>query len=134
MKVIRLKKVFYLNWKGIVLGPGKTFIEATEENIEKLHLYLNNGTLEIIDIEQAEKDQAKEALPTEPIVMLDEFRELDESNNGITTQIMRIYEYTADELKELKKADLVKICEDRKIEIKKNYSVSKLEELILKNQ
>ena len=42
MKVIKLYGVHYLSQNGILLNSENNFVEATEENILKLHKYIEN--------------------------------------------------------------------------------------------
>lgn len=45
MKIIKLNGVHYLSFKGITLTMNNPFIEATEENLNKLSDYIKNGFL-----------------------------------------------------------------------------------------
>lgn len=129
MKKIRLKKIHYINWCGIVLTGKNPSIEATEENIKKLEKFIKVGQLEIID----EEEDRKKDLEI-PFVEDKPISSIPESRSTIVTSVERVEEYTEEQLKALNKQDLINICEKRGLEFKKNMSVSKLEELILKNQ
>lgn len=132
MKKIRLKSVHYINWKGITLTSTNPSIDATEENIEKLNVFIKTGKLEIIDAEQnAKQDKETIVVVDKPLRVLDEQQKKDEEIN-ITIERIRLY--SSEELKAMNKADLLALCEERKLDVKKNMSVAKIEELILKNQ
>ncbi|CAL7871110.1 hypothetical protein FUSNEC_GEN_294_05955 [Fusobacterium necrophorum subsp. funduliforme] len=51
MKIIELYTVTFLDWKGIILTDSKPSVEATEENIEKLRVFIENGILRMYDPE-----------------------------------------------------------------------------------
>ncbi|MGL5714762.1 MAG: hypothetical protein ACRCX2_17235 [Paraclostridium sp.] len=134
MKIIRLNTINYLDWKGIILRPDMPFIEATDENIEKLHIYIKSGHLEIVDESNVEMEMLETPVVETSMVLLQDEYENMESLYGVSTTIQRIHEYTKDELEPMNKAQLIAICEERNLAFKKNMSVAKLEELILKNQ
>lgn len=129
MKKIRLKRIHYINWCGIVLSGKNPSIEATEENIKKLEKFIKIGQLEIIDEDEDNRKNIEI-----PFVEDKPISNIPESKGVIVTSVERVEEYTEEYLKSLNKQDLINICEKKGLEFKKNMSVSKLEELILKNQ
>jgi hypothetical protein len=130
MKKIRLKRVYYLNWKGVVLSADNPSIEATEENLFKLKEFIKGGQLEVIDNEVDIKKQ-KENPPhiDPPMINLPELK-----NDKILTDIERIEVYSEEQLKGMTKNELVEVAKTNKIEFKKNISTVKLITLILERQ
>lgn len=132
MKKIRLKTVHYINWKGITLTNEKPSIDATEENLEKLKLFIASKQLEVIDLETDKKlDEEHPPIKEKPISLVDQSLE---TKKDIITNITRSRVYTVEELKAMTKAELISLCNERGLEFKKNMSVAKIEELILANQ
>ncbi|MGL4449600.1 MAG: hypothetical protein ACRCTZ_00240 [Sarcina sp.] len=133
MKKIRLKTIHYINWKGITLTSKNPSIDATEENLEKLDTFIKIGKLEVVDLEEnARKDIENPQVIEKPLLVGEQIVETNDKD--IITRVERVTVYTPEELKGMNKADLLAICEERKLDIKKNMSVAKIEEIILKNQ
>ncbi|MGL5716470.1 MAG: hypothetical protein ACRCXX_14135 [Cetobacterium sp.] len=133
MKKIRLKTIHYINWKGITLTSKNPSVDATEENLEKLNAFIKVGKLEVVDLEENKRKDIENPQVIEKPMLVGE-QIVASSDQPIVTTVERIKVYTSEELKAMNKAELLAICEERKIEVKKNLSVAKIEEAILKNQ
>ena len=51
MKVIKLYGVHYLSQNGILLNSENNFVEATEENILKLHKFIENKYVKVVELD-----------------------------------------------------------------------------------
>ncbi|EFE85865.1 hypothetical protein [Fusobacterium periodonticum] len=60
MKVIKLYGVHYLSQNGILLNSEKNFVEATEENILKLHKYIENKYVKVVELDENGKEIVEE--------------------------------------------------------------------------
>ncbi|WP_336007008.1 hypothetical protein [Fusobacterium polymorphum] len=60
MKVIKLYGVHYLSQNGILLNSEKNFVEATEENILKLHKYIENKYVKVVELDENGKEIIEE--------------------------------------------------------------------------
>lgn len=130
MKRIRLSRVYYLNWKGIVLSADNPSVEATEENLSKLKEFINNGKLVVIDDEEDKKEQSENPPHIDKKIVA-----IPESVNVVVpTVIERIPLYTEEQLNEKSRAEVIEIANKNGLEFKKNISTAKLVELILEKQ
>lgn len=130
MKKIRLSRIYYLNWKGLVLSADNPSVDATEENLEKLKDFIKEGKVKVVDVEENEKIQ-KENPPhiDPPLINLPELKD-----NSIQTSVERIELYTEEQLKELSRAEVIEIATKNGIEFKKNVGTAKLIEMIIEKQ
>jgi hypothetical protein len=60
MKVIKLYGVHYLSYNGILLNSENNFVEATEENILKLHKYIENKYVKVVELDENGKEIIEE--------------------------------------------------------------------------
>ena len=60
MKVIKLYGVHYLSQNGILLNSENNFVEATEENILKLHKYIENKYVKVVELDKNGKEIIEE--------------------------------------------------------------------------
>lgn len=63
MKIVKLRGVHYLSFKGITLTMNQPFIEATDEVLDTLSEYIKLGFLEVK--EKDEEDKTDEYEPTD---------------------------------------------------------------------
>ena len=56
MKVIKLYGVHYLSQNGILLNSENNFVEATEENILKLHKFIENKYVKVVELDENGKE------------------------------------------------------------------------------
>lgn len=122
MKIIQLKSVYFISHNGITLTEDNPFIEATEDNLEKLSTLIKNGYLEVVDTSETK---------SECIEMISQPNDNDEISEGIVSEIKRYPTFTEDELKSKNKKELMQICKENDIEFKPTMKVSELEQLIL---
>ena len=62
MKIVKLRGVHYLSFKGITLTMNQPFVEATDEVLNSLAEYIKLGFLEVK--EKDEEDKTDEYEPT----------------------------------------------------------------------
>lgn len=122
MKIIQLKSVYFISHNGITLTEDNPFIEATEDNLEKLNTLIKNGFLEVTD---TLADQ------NEDVCIIENMNEDDDDFKEIVSEIKRYPTFTTDELKAKNKKELIQICKENDIEFKPTMKVSELEQLIL---
>lgn len=60
MKVIKLYGVHYLSQNGILLNSENNFVEATEENILKLHKFIENKYVKVVELDENGKEIIEE--------------------------------------------------------------------------
>ena len=60
MKVIKLYGVHYLSQNGILLNSENNFVEATEENILKLHKFIENKYVKVVELDENGKEIVEE--------------------------------------------------------------------------
>lgn len=130
MKKIRLSRIYYLNWKGIVLSADKPSVDATEENLEKLKEFIKTGKLVIMDPDEDKKEQETNAPHIEKAII--NLPELE--NKTISTTVERIELYTKDQLASMSRAEVIEIATKNNLEFKKNISTPKLIDLVIENQ
>ena len=80
MKVIKLYGVHYLSQNGILLNSENNFVEATEENILKLHKFIENKYVKVVELDENGK-------------------EIIEENETIKEEIKELFEEKKDEKK-----------------------------------
>ncbi|MGL5715865.1 MAG: hypothetical protein ACRCX2_22800 [Paraclostridium sp.] len=130
MKRIRLSRIHYINWMGIVLHSGSPSIEATEENLLKLKKFIDNKMLEVIGEEENEEiERINPPFIEKPITQLGEIK--DET---ILTAIERVEIYSKESLEDKTRSELIEIANSSDIKFKKNISTKNLIELILEKQ
>lgn len=78
MKVIKLYGVHYLSQNGILLNSEKNFVEATEENILKLHKYIENKYVKVVELDENGKEIIEE---NKNEVIKEEIKELFEKKD-----------------------------------------------------
>lgn len=81
MKVIKLYGVHYLSQNGILLNSEKNFVEATEENILKLHKYIENKYVKVVELDENGKEIVEE---NKNEVIKEEIKELFEEKKDET--------------------------------------------------
>ncbi|MGL6101186.1 MAG: hypothetical protein ACRC0G_16370 [Fusobacteriaceae bacterium] len=130
MKKIRLSRIHYINWMGIVLHSAKPSLDATEENLFKLKKFIDNKMLEVIGEEENEKIEIENPPMIEkPLTQLDFAKEEE-----IFTSIERVELHTEASLLEKQRKELLEIANNMGIEFKKNISTKALIELIIEKQ
>ena len=82
MKIIKLYGVHYLSYNGILLNSENNFVEATEENILKLHKYIENKYVKVVELDKNGKEIIEE-----------------KENEAIKEQIKELFEEKKDEKK-----------------------------------
>jgi hypothetical protein len=79
MKIIKLYGVHYLSYNGILLNSENNFVEATEENILKLHKYIENKYVKVVELDENGKEI------------------IEENKNEVKEQIKELFEEKKDE-------------------------------------
>ena len=79
MKIIKLYGVHYLSHNGILLNSENNFVEATEENILKLHKYIENKYVKVVELDENGKEI------------------IEENKNEVKEQIKELFEEKKDE-------------------------------------
>lgn len=85
MKVIKLYGVHYLSQNGILLNSENNFVEATEENILKLHKFIENKYVKVVELDKNGKEIVEEK--DEDEVINEQLKELFEEKNNKTEEI-----------------------------------------------
>jgi hypothetical protein len=85
MKVIKLYGVHYLSQNGILLNSENNFVEATEENILKLHKFIENKYVKVVELDENGKEIVEEK--DEDEVINEQLKELFEEKNNKTEEI-----------------------------------------------
>lgn len=85
MKVIKLYGVHYLSQNGILLNSENNFVEATEENILKLHKFIENKYVKVVELDENGKEIVEEK--DEDEVINEQLKELFEEKNNKTEDI-----------------------------------------------
>ncbi|MGL4988290.1 MAG: hypothetical protein ACRCX2_37060 [Paraclostridium sp.] len=130
MKRIRLSRIHYINWMGIVLHSGCPSVEATEENLLKLKKFIDNKMLEVIG--EDENKAIEEVTPPyveKPLTQLGEIK-----SDNILTSIERVEFYSKEVLEEKTRAEVIEVANELKLSFKKNISTKALIELIIEKQ
>lgn len=96
MKVIKLYGVHYLSQNGILLNSEKNFVEATEENILKLHKYIENKYVKVVELDENGKEiveeNKNEVIKEEIKELFEEKKDEKEVTETITEQTEENYE------------------------------------------
>ena len=121
---IELYSVYFLSTAGITLTMENPRIEKTEETFEKLKYYIDEGYLRVIEVE--DNTEFEEAQPEETVYIPDEAVKMEE-----VPMVKRFKTYTEEDLKGMKKDELLAVCEELEIEVKANTKVAELTKLIL---
>lgn len=123
MKIIKLRGVHYLSYKGITLTMNQPFIEATDENIEKLSEYLKLGFVEIKEKDDTDKEnEYKQA----------DFSKEEEILASKEDPIADIFRYPSyEELNEMSKKELTAFLDRIKVSYKPTMKKEELIKLIL---
>lgn len=122
MKIIKLEKVHYLSFNGIILTMNNPFVEATEENLNKLKGYIDSGFLVVKDYEDNNDKQ-------------NQFKETDLKleealyQNLVEDNVKRFP--TKEEFEKMSKKSLIEFAEKWKIDVKPTMNKKQLIELIL---
>jgi len=91
MKVIKLYGVHYLSQNGILLNSENNFVEATEENILKLHKYIENKYVKVVELDENGKEiieeKENEAIKEQIKELFEEKKDEKEVTEPITEQI-----------------------------------------------
>lgn len=123
MKIIVLHTVHYVSHNGITLSRYNPFVEATEENIEKLNKFIQAGYLTIVEETEAkEEDKIPETIPVEKN---DEVVKQEEEIKNLLESVKR--SYTEEELKEKTKNEIIDLLKEEGLSFK---ATMKKEELI----
>lgn len=125
MKIIKLRGVHYLSFKGITLTMNQPIIEATEENLEKLAGYIKLGFVEVK--EKDETDKTNEYKPTD----LSREEKMFEATTD-TIDVANALRYPSlDELKEMSKKEIMAFLDEKQISYKPTMKKEELIELVL---
>lgn len=121
MKIIKLDGVHYLSFKGITLTMNKPFVEATEENLNKLSEYIKSGFL--IVKEKNEEDLEEQFEPTD--------MSLEEAlfNTNVEEEVERYP--SLEELKAMTKKELFDVLDKYQIKYQQTMKKEELIKLIL---
>lgn len=125
MKIIKLKGVHYLSYKGITLTMNQPYVEATEENLEKLSDYLKLGFVEIKELDE-DVDKVNEYKSTDLSM---EEKMFEDSNDCLENEIVRFP--SLEELEAMNKKELMAVLDKYKIKYKQAMKKEELIKLIL---
>ena len=96
MKVIKLYGVHYLSQNGILLNSENNFVEATEENILKLHKFIENKYVKVVELDENGKEiieeNKNEVIKEEIKELFEEKKDEKEVTETITEQTEENYE------------------------------------------
>lgn len=123
MKIIKLNNVHYLSFNGIILTMNNPFIEATDENVEKLSNYIKAGYLVIKDLDETEdkKNAFKETNLKAEEALIAKFEE--------TERVSRFQ--TKDELLKMTKKELMELADSQFVKYKTTMNKEQIIDLIL---
>lgn len=123
MKIIKLNNVHYLSFNGIILTMNNPYIEATEENINKLSAYIKAGYLIIKDLDenQDKKNSFKETNLKAEEALIAEFSESE--------RVSRFK--TKDELLKMTKKELMEYADSQFVKYKPTMNKEQIVDLIL---
>lgn len=125
MKIIKLRGVHYLSYKGITLTMNQPIIEATEENLEKLAGYIKLGFVEVK--EKDENDKTDEYKPTD----LSREEKMFETTTDVIDVANALRYPSLDELKEMSKKEIMAFLDEKQISYKPTMKKEELIELVL---
>lgn len=122
MKIVKLRGVHYLSYKGITLTMNQPFVEATDEVLDTLSEYIKLGFLEI-----KEKDEDDKTDEYEPTDMSMEEAMFEDDN-----EIKNIERYPSlEELQAMTKKELFEVLEKYQIKYQPTMKKDELIKLIL---
>lgn len=125
MKIIKLKGVHYLSYKGITLTMNQPYVEATEDNLEKLSDYLKLGFVEVKELDE-DVDKVNEYEATDLSM---EEKMFEDSNDCLENEIVRFP--SLEELEAMNKKELMAVLDKYKIKYKQAMKKEELIKLIL---
>lgn len=125
MKIIKLKGVHYLSYKGITLTMNQPYVEATEDNLEKLSDYLKLGFVEVKELDE-DVDKVNEYEATDLSM---EEKMFEDSNDCLENEIVRFP--SLEELEAMNKKELMAVLDKYKIKYKPSMKKEELIKLIL---
>lgn len=125
MKIIKLKGVHYLSYKGITLTMNQPYVEATEDNLEKLSDYLKLGFVEVKELDE-DVDKVNEYEATDLSM---EEKMFEDSNDCLENEIVRFP--SLEELEAMNKKELMAVLDKYKIKYKPAMKKEELIKLIL---
>ena len=125
MKIIKLKGVHYLSYKGITLTMNQPYVEATEDNLEKLSDYLKLGFVEVKELDE-DVDKVNEYKATDLSM---EEKMFEDSNDCLENEIVRFP--SLEELEAMNKKELMTVLDKYKIKYKPAMKKEELIKLIL---
>lgn len=125
MKIIKLKGVHYLSYKGITLTMNQPYVEATEDNLEKLSDYLKLGFVEVKELDE-NVDKVNEYEATDLSM---EEKMFEDSNDCLENEIVRFP--SLEELEAMNKKELMAVLDKYKIKYKQAMKKEELIKLIL---
>ena len=122
MKIVKLRGVHYLSYKGITLTMNQPFIEATDEVLNTLSEYIKLGFLEI-----KEKDEGDKTDEYEPTDM-----SMEEAMYEDDGEIENIERYPSlEELQGMTKKELFEVLDKYQIKYQQTMKKDELIKLIL---
>lgn len=122
MKIVKLKGVHYLSYKGITLTMNQPFIEATDEVLEALADYIRLGFIEIK--EKDEEDKTDEYKPTD--------MSMEEAMFEDDNEVENIERFPSlEELQAMTKKELFEVLDKHQIKYQSTMKKDELIKLIL---
>lgn len=122
MKIVKLRGVHYLSYKGITLTMNQPFIEATDEVLNTLSEYIKLGFLEI-----KEKDEGDKTDEYEPTDM-----SMEEAMFEDDGEVENIERYPSlEELQGMTKKELFEVLDKYQIKYQPTMKKDELIKLIL---
>jgi len=142
MKVLKLKGLQYLNHKGIIMSKYSDGVLATKQNIEILQPFIRSGAIvieektfeeEIAEVIEEPVIEVVEVIePVQEIEAVEEIADEPETQEEFEEKV-----YTAQELKDMNKEELVKVAEtlvEDGLVFRKSWKVGRIEEAIIEFQ
>lgn len=123
MKIVKLRGVHYLSFKGITLTMNQPFVEATDEVLDALSEYIKLGFIEVK--EKDEDDKTDEYEPTD--MSMEEA--MFEDSNDISENIERYP--SLEELQAMTKKELFEVLDKYQIKYQQTMKKDELINLIL---
>lgn len=122
MKIVKLRGVHYLSFKGITLTMNQPFVEATDEVLNSLSEYIKLGFLEVK--EKDEEDKTDEYEPTD--------MSMEEAMFEDDGEVENIERYPSlEELQEMTKKELFEVLDKYQIKYQQTMKKDELIKLIL---
>lgn len=125
MKIIKLKGVHYLSYKGITLTMNKPYIEANDENINKLSEYIKLGFLEIK--EHNDKEDVEDKYKSTNLSLQEKL--LEDTTEPMNGNIIRFP--SLEELEKMSKKELIELLDSFNIKYKPNMKKEELIRLVI---